>query len=123
MQRSYLPGHTEKGKRSMNTNEHAVTAMNDVSCDLSKITPDPCRASTAREQLLLKVASILLAAERHVAEGERIVARQRQILATMKTRGLCTTDAVSTIQVFLRSLDDFKRDRQSVLNALACQPD
>ena len=37
----------------MNTNEHAVTAMNDVSCDWSKIA--------VREQLLLKVASVLFA--------------------------------------------------------------
>jgi hypothetical protein len=37
----------------VNTNEHAVTAMNDVSCDWSKIA--------VREQLLLKVASVLFA--------------------------------------------------------------
>jgi hypothetical protein len=37
----------------VNTNEHAVTARNDVSCDWSKIA--------VREQLLLKVASVLFA--------------------------------------------------------------
>jgi hypothetical protein len=37
----------------VNTNEHAVTVMNDVSCDWLKIA--------VREQLLLKVASVLFA--------------------------------------------------------------
>jgi len=44
---------TLTGERSVNTNEHAVTAMNDVSCDWSKIA--------VRERLLLKVASVLFA--------------------------------------------------------------
>jgi hypothetical protein len=43
----------------VDTNEHRVTAMNDVSCDWSRIASDPLRPSTVRGQLLLKVAAVL----------------------------------------------------------------
>jgi hypothetical protein len=61
----------------------------------------------------------LAEADQHIAKGEQIVARQRQIIAQMRANGFDATDAETTLQLFERSLEAFKRHRQSILDALA----
>jgi len=59
--------------------------------------------------------STLAIATRHVAEGERIVARQQAMIARPKASGAPTLDAEQTMQVFQTTLDIFKRHRDDLL--------
>jgi hypothetical protein len=49
-------------------------------------------------------SELLLFAARHVAEGRRIVARQRERIARLKAAGASTLDAEQTLKVFETSL-------------------
>jgi len=59
--------------------------------------------------------STLATATRHVAEGERIVARQQAMIARLNASGAPTLDAEQTLQVFETTLAIFKRHRDDLL--------
>lgn len=49
--------------------------------------------------------SELIMGARHLAEGRRIVARQRERIAKLKALGRCTQDDELTLGVFVSTLD------------------
>ncbi len=51
-------------------------------------------------------------ARRHVVEGRKIVARQRQLIADLKRKGLPTADAESVLRTFENNLAIFERDER-----------
>ena len=53
-------------------------------------------------------------AERHVEEGRRTVARQRQLVARQKALGQDTAVSESLLSEFQRSLVVFEEDLQSI---------
>jgi hypothetical protein len=59
--------------------------------------------------------STLAIATRHVAEGERIVARQKLMIERLKAAGVSSLDAEQTLQVFETTLDIFKSHRDDLL--------
>jgi hypothetical protein len=52
----------------------------------------------------------LTQAARHVAEGKRIVARHRALIARLKVCGISTWQAEQTLETFLRSQAIFEHD-------------
>jgi hypothetical protein len=49
-------------------------------------------------------------AERHVKEGQRVVARQRELIARMKALGQDTATAQELLDIFERTLAQFEDD-------------
>jgi hypothetical protein len=61
----------------------------------------------------------LVIADRHIAEGEKIVAAQRILIAKMLRTGADTMTAQSTLTTFLSSLDSFYSHREHILRTIA----
>jgi len=64
---------------------------------------------------MLADQDVVATAARHVAEGKRIVAAQKERIARLKAKGLSTLDAEQTLQVFETSLAIFQRHRDELL--------
>jgi len=56
-------------------------------------------------------------AVRHVIKGGRIVARQRECVERLALKGLDTTEAQRTLDLFTRTLDIFEDDLRRILAA------
>ena len=59
--------------------------------------------------------SELKMAFRHVIDGRRIVARQRERVEMLARNGHDTTEAKRTLDLFARTLDIFEDDLRSIL--------
>jgi hypothetical protein len=57
----------------------------------------------------------LAIADEHVAHGERVVARQRTIIAELGAQGQDTTDAEDTLAMFEQSLEEYRRHRETIV--------
>jgi hypothetical protein len=60
----------------------------------------------------------LIIAERHIAEGEKIVAIQCLLIEQMRRQGLDTWTAESTLDIFLSSLKSFYSHREHILRSI-----
>ena len=56
-------------------------------------------------------------AVRHVLQGRGIVARQRECVERLARKGLDTTEAQRTLDLFTRTLDIFEDDLRRILAA------
>jgi hypothetical protein len=59
----------------------------------------------------------LIQAVRHVAEGKRIVARQRALVTRLKASGVSAFAAEEMLQTFLRSQAIFEDDLRGLQNS------
>ena len=60
----------------------------------------------------------LVIADRHIAEGEKIVAAQRLIIENMRRMGFDTAVAESTLSTFLNSLERFYSHRDHIMRVI-----
>jgi hypothetical protein len=60
----------------------------------------------------------LATAVRHVAEGRLIVARQREIIARLRSQGSCTGDYERTLDIFVSSLRIFEEHERELRGAV-----
>ena len=64
--------------------------------------------------LAASIAAELATATRHVAEGRRIVAQQRERIAGLKARGLSTRNYERTLDVFVSTLEILEEHEQAL---------
>lgn len=64
--------------------------------------------------LTAAIAAELATATRHVAEGRRIVAQQRERIAGLKARGLSTRNYERTLDVFVSTLEILEEHEQAL---------
>jgi hypothetical protein len=71
-----------------------------------------------RSIVMPEIDTELAAAARHVAEGRRIVARQREIIARLAAQGSCTGDYERTLDIFVSSLRIFEEHERELRAAV-----
>jgi hypothetical protein len=77
-----------------------------------------CHSDRLGQIVVPKIEIELATAERHVAEGRLIVARQREIIARLRSQGSCTGDYERTLDIFVNSLRIFEEHERELRGAV-----